>query len=121
MRHTISWLGFRYLFDATLGAASPIIGLTRRPAKAPKVRRLTSIDADEARLHGDLDNYMVYHVDVLVGTPGQMQSLIADTGSSITAFPCTDCGKNCGEHMDPPYDPSAFAGWRSCQRLDALA
>eukprot|EP00929_Paragymnodinium_shiwhaense_P048759 TRINITY_DN24614_c0_g1_i1.p1 TRINITY_DN24614_c0_g1~~TRINITY_DN24614_c0_g1_i1.p1 ORF type:complete len:462 (-),score=61.81 TRINITY_DN24614_c0_g1_i1:35-1420(-) len=124
MRHTISWLGFRYLFDATLGAASPIIGLTRRPAKAPKVRRLTSIDADEARLHGDLDNYMVYHVDVLVGTPGaslgdvaalqQQHSIVLNmfqatssvqliglllcgASSTFRWTPCSDCSCTDGE------------------------
>ena len=34
-----------------------------------------------------------------VGTPGQMQSLIVDTGSGRTAFPCTTCGDGCGQPL----------------------
>eukprot|EP00928_Gymnodinium_smaydae_P031481 TRINITY_DN23090_c0_g1_i1.p1 TRINITY_DN23090_c0_g1~~TRINITY_DN23090_c0_g1_i1.p1 ORF type:complete len:450 (-),score=34.87 TRINITY_DN23090_c0_g1_i1:42-1190(-) len=58
---------------------------------------------------------MAYHVDVLVGTPGQMQSVIVDTGSGTTAFPCTGCS-DCGEHLDSPFDParSTSFSWVKC-------
>lgn len=40
---------------------------------------------------------------VYAGTPAQRVSVIIDTGSHFTAFPCTGC-KNCGSHTDPPWD-----------------
>ena len=32
-----------------------------------------------------------YYLNIYVGTPPQIQSVIVDTGSAITTFPCTDC------------------------------
>ena len=54
------------------------------------------------------DGYQVYGMQITtfhgatadkVGTPGQMQSLIVDTGSGRTAFPCTTCGDGCGQPL----------------------
>jgi len=92
-----------------------VLDLTRRPGIGQREeRRLTGVD--EARLFGDLTTYASYHVDVLVGTPGQMQSVIVDTGSSMTAFPCESCGSDCGTHIDPPFAPSQSSTftWVSC-------
>ena len=43
---------------------------------------------------------------VYVGTPAQRQSLIVDTGSHYTAFPCVGCSK-CGKHTDPYWNMKA--------------
>jgi len=45
--------------------------------------------------------YGTHYVDVWVGTPPQRQTVIVDTGSSTTGFPCTDCA-DCGHsyHID---------------------
>lgn len=40
---------------------------------------------------------------VYAGTPPQRVSVIIDTGSHFTAFPCSECG-NCGSHTDPPWN-----------------
>lgn len=40
-----------------------------------------------------------YYVDLWVGTPPVKQTVIIDTGSRLTAFPCMDCPE-CGIHMD---------------------
>ena len=40
---------------------------------------------------------------VWVGTPPQRQSVIIDTGSHYTAFPCTGCSQ-CGAHTDAYWD-----------------
>jgi hypothetical protein len=42
---------------------------------------------------------------IYVGTPPQRQSVIIDTGSSYTAFPCEGC-QNCGQHTDSYFHPS---------------
>ncbi|CAN0410289.1 unnamed protein product, partial [Ectocarpus sp. 13 AM-2016] len=42
---------------------------------------------------------------VYVGTPPQRVSVIIDTGSHFTAFPCSEC-ENCGSHTDPHWDQS---------------
>ncbi|CAD8171131.1 unnamed protein product [Paramecium pentaurelia] len=47
-----------------------------------------------------------YFVNIYVGNPPQRQSVIIDTGSSITAFPCDACDSNlsCGNHLDQYYN-----------------
>ena len=57
-----------------------------------------------------IDRHLLFHT-AQVGTPGQLLSVIVDTGSSRTAFPCSDC-ENCGSHMDPPFSPSASSTFR---------
>ena len=53
-----------------------------------------------------------FSADVCVGTPAKSFDLIVDTGSSLTAFPCSDCSQ-CGSHphadghSNARYDPSA--------------
>ena len=48
---------------------------------------------------------------VYIGTPPQRQSVIVDTGSHYTAFPCTGCSQ-CGQHTDNYWDPKNSS---SCQ------
>lgn len=57
-----------------------------------------------------------YYADVYVGTPPQRQTVIVDTGSSMTAFPCKGC-LACGTHMDPKFDvdASSTAEYVSCK------
>eukprot|EP01041_Mallomonas_annulata_P005595 gene5595-11281_t len=45
----------------------------------------------------------VHYSYIWVGTPPQRVSVIVDTGSHHTAFPCTGC--KCGKHYDPYWDP----------------
>lgn len=95
-----------------------LAGCDGKPVHLPLARRLgigagqqRRLSADEARLYGDTSELMAYHADIEVGTPGQLLSVIVDTGSSQTAFPCSDCD-NCGSHMDPPFSPSASSSFR---------
>lgn len=53
-----------------------------------------------------------------VGSPdAQRVSVIIDTGSSFTAFPCTGCS-NCGTHTDAMFDPEASSSfeWLTCDK-----
>lgn len=45
--------------------------------------------------------YGTHYVDLWVGTPPQRQTVIVDTGSGVTAFPCSSC-HDCGDehHID---------------------
>ena len=45
-----------------------------------------------------------YYAEVWVGTPPVRQTVIIDTGSTLTAFPCSGC-ENCGQHLDSYFDP----------------
>lgn len=47
--------------------------------------------------------YGTHYSFLYVGTPPQRVSVIIDTGSHNTAFPCVGC--HCGKHMDPFFDP----------------
>ena len=52
--------------------------------------------------------YGTHYANIWVGSPRpQRKTLIVDTGSHYTAFPCLGC-KNCGanHHTDPYFDPS---------------
>jgi len=55
--------------------------------------------------------YGTHYIDLWVGNPPQRQTVIVDTGSSITAFPCSGCD-HCGDnpatgelyHLDEDFD-----------------
>ena len=70
---------------------------------------------------GMYQGYGTHYVDLWVGTPPQRQTVIVDTGSSVTAFPCSscyDCGSN--YHASPFFveaDSVSFRKFKcdSCQ------
>ena len=51
-------------------------------------------------LYENLGTHFAY---LYVGTPPQRVSVIIDTGSHHTAFPCVGC--QCGRRTNPPFDP----------------
>lgn len=53
-------------------------------------------------LHGN-STLGYYYVNVHVGTPPQIKSLILDTGSHQTIFPCQGCTQ-CRDHLNKIYD-----------------
>ena len=58
--------------------------------------------------------YGTHYATIWVGTPSQRKSVIVDTGSHFTAFPCRGCD-NCGEehHTDRYFDPDASSTFRA--------
>ena len=58
------------------------------------------MDAEITPLYPGYGTHFSY---VYVGTPPQRQSVIIDTGSHYTAFPCTGCSQ-CGQHTDSYWD-----------------
>ena len=57
------------------------------------------------RLSGDVALSGYYTAELRIGTPPQSFNVIVDTGSSVTAVPCTGCSR-CGKHANARFDPS---------------
>jgi len=74
------------------------------------LRRRTEALQVGALYHG----YGTHYIDLWCGTPPQRQTVIVDTGSGVTAFPCSACG-DCGApkyHIDNYFieaDSSTFS------------
>jgi Xylanase inhibitor N-terminal len=71
-------------------------------------RHLLSYPADAAQVAGLFQGYNTHYVDLWCGSPAQRQTVIVDTGSGVTAFPCREC-QGCGVpeyHIDALYDES---------------
>lgn len=62
-------------------------------------------DAHEGGLTPLFMGIGTHYAHVYVGTPPQRVSVIVDTGSHHTAFPCAGC-KSCGKHTDPYFEPA---------------
>jgi hypothetical protein len=68
-------------------------------------RRRTEAAQVGALYHG----YGTHYMDLWCGTSPQRQTVIVDTGSGVTAFPCSGC-KDCGfpdYHIDRYFDETA--------------
>ena len=75
-------------------------------------RRLPAKPKTVAALY---QGYGTHYVDLWVGTPPQRQTLVVDTGSSITAFPCNDCaGTKCGvdHHTDSVFQQDQSSSYK---------
>lgn len=67
--------------------------------------QVQSQDYEHAKIFGNTEALGYYYVDLWAGTPPVKQTVIIDTGSSLTAFPCIGC-TDCGHHMDAYFDYS---------------
>eukprot|EP00968_Pinguiococcus_pyrenoidosus_P015149 scaffold1396_cov252-Pinguiococcus_pyrenoidosus.AAC.12 len=83
-------------------------------ASAQPVRVALGHRASRARRRAEsasaplVQGYGTHFAYLWVGTPPQRVSVIVDTGSSITAFPCTGCA-GCGSHTDPYFQLTSSA------------
>jgi hypothetical protein len=55
-------------------------------------------------IYGNSSYINYYFVNMYVGTPPKMQSLITDTGSSVTTIPCQPLCEACGKHLNSYYN-----------------
>lgn len=85
--------------DAELSAAVEEKKLARRNWQG---RRSLYMSFEDTPLFPGWGTHFAY---VYAGTPAQRVSVIIDTGSHFTAFPCSEC-KNCGSHTDLYWDHS---------------
>jgi len=79
--------------------------MPRRGLRNEKHLRRRTVEQQVGAL---FQGYGTHYVDLWVGTPPQRQTVIVDTGSGTTAFPCSEC-KKCGAgeyHIDQVFDES---------------
>jgi Xylanase inhibitor N-terminal len=70
--------------------------------------------AKAALMAGLFQGYGTHYADLWCGTPPQRQTVIVDTGSGITAFPCNECG-SCGvaeHHIDHLFDETQSSSFQ---------
>ena len=61
---------------------------------------------EHAAVYGNTESLGYYYIDIWVGTPSVKQTVILDTGSRLTAFPCSGC-LDCGTHVDSYFNLSS--------------
>jgi hypothetical protein len=64
--------------------------------------------------------YGTHYAEIYLGIPAQRASVIVDTGSHLTALPCSTC-TGCGDHTDPLFDvaKSTTAKYLGCHDFDS--
>ncbi|EGZ30047.1 hypothetical protein PHYSODRAFT_474645 [Phytophthora sojae] len=64
--------------------------------------------------------YGTHYAEIYLGIPAQRASVIVDTGSHLTALPCSTC-QGCGQHTDPLFDvsKSTTAKYLACHDFDS--
>lgn len=94
-------------------------GVTHHSHRIPIVRKLTDTAQNESlfdtlEVGGLYQGYGTHYVDLWVGSPvPQRQTVIVDTGSGVTAFPCEGCS-DCGHS----YHASEFFVERMSQTFE---
>jgi hypothetical protein len=86
-----------------LSSSSPSSSSSSSPSSSSSSSRAVQ---DEVPVYGDFRRLAYFFADVFIGSQPQKFTVITDTGSSLTAVPCNDCG-DCGPHMNPRFDPAA--------------
>lgn len=66
-------------------------------SEAVEKKEVEETSENPVKTTGDIlyEGYGVHYVDLWVGCPPQRQTVIVDTGSSVTGFPCSGC-HHCG-------------------------
>jgi hypothetical protein len=105
----MAWKAKHHGVDSAARAGARQRRLSRRRDR----RRLNDVPFDEVPIFGSFEDLGYYYVDIFVGTPPQHATVIFDTGSGLTAFPCTGCA-DCGKHINPKFDTSKSS---TCQRI----
>ena len=82
--------------------ADPTMRLRRRPAAHKRRLNLAGLE-----MEGNLNTLGYFSAEVCVGSPPRSFDLIIDTGSALTAFPCSDC-PHCGNHQHSNAPGSRF-------------
>lgn len=112
-----------FVFEgAHLTALVPVESVTHHKNRTKPRRRLDEINVSESGMSPLFLGIGTHYAHVYVGNPPQRVSVIVDTGSHHTAFPCSGC-KSCGHHTDPYFDPSKSQTleWLQCHQCVSAA
>lgn len=108
------------------GNSSSSNGVSMVGPRAYRRRMIGHVDmsnkvVQEGVLDGNTMPLGYYYTRVHVGTPGQVFTVIVDTGSSLMAIPCTGCNK-CGKHMNKYFEQSASSTYTDgCKAIPKCA
>ena len=133
LRHDdIDWYDYYHNEDGSVYASDDQGDKLNRTARGRR-RLSSSIPASSSSLYGGQFNhyqavplsqgYGTHYVNLWVGSPTpQRQTVIADTGSHFTAFPCVGCHK-CGaeHHTDPYFNPEQSETFHALQCNECVA
>ena len=102
--------------DTVVGDFGFGVAVTNRTEEA--LRRRSRRDLEAQQIGALYQGYGTHYVDLWCGSPTpQRQTVIVDTGSAVTAFPCSGCRDHCGKdyHIDLVYEESQS---KSFEKLD---
>ncbi|KAL7518522.1 hypothetical protein ACHAWX_003342 [Stephanocyclus meneghinianus] len=89
---------------------------SNRRQTPPPPRRLAKLQQLSSLYQG----YGTHYMDIWVGLPTpQRQTVVVDTGSSVTAFPCSEC-RDCGTHADEPFREADSESFRIVPCADGV-
>eukprot|EP00630_Chrysocystis_fragilis_P006200 CAMPEP_0197389878 /NCGR_PEP_ID=MMETSP1165-20131217/2011_1 /TAXON_ID=284809 /ORGANISM="Chrysocystis fragilis, Strain CCMP3189" /LENGTH=470 /DNA_ID=CAMNT_0042915325 /DNA_START=126 /DNA_END=1538 /DNA_ORIENTATION=- len=106
----------------SLARLEAFVPSARYRVRVLKRRRMDELVASDSGISPLFMGIGTHYAHVYVGSPPQRVSVIVDTGSHHTAFPCSGC-KSCGHHTDPYFDPtkSKSLKWLECHECVASA
>lgn len=132
LRHDdIDWHDF-YSNYSSVSLLDDISYANNRSVRGESRRLSSSLQRSSSLYGGQFNHYQAvplsqgygtHYVNLWVGSPTpQRQTVIADTGSHFTAFPCVGCHK-CGaeHHTDPHFDPEQSETFHALQCSECVA
>lgn len=90
------------LFGMTSSSSAPSEEYWAYETQRP--RNLMHMHIQPAKLYGNSTDLQYFYSNVFVGSAKQKEALIIDTGSGITAFPCKQSCRSCGNHINEYFD-----------------
>lgn len=101
-----------------------VFNLQPMPISSNSTVSLRKMSSNQTLLYGNSSSLNYYFIDIYLGSPPMRQSLIIDTGSSITTVPCKQLCTNCGNHLNNIYqlkDTSQIVECKSKQCSSVLS
>ena len=85
---------------------SDVFKIKKLPARIKSLRRSLDYNNEDSFLenaYGNSHDLNYYYATLYLGPKKRPQTYILDTGSPTTTSPCDKC-KNCGDHLNKPYE-----------------
>jgi Xylanase inhibitor N-terminal len=111
--------------ERRLNAGETLVKVERPPYSKYHMMRELSMAPEAvkaAQIAGLFQGYGTHYADLWCGTPPQRQTVIVDTGSGVTAFPCNEC-VGCGVpdyHIDALFDETQSSSFSKLNCAECL-